>query len=173
MDEVFQSYLDPDFRYVNSQIPARVRSRESALADGLNCVALAHLVIRDLFGYTLPAKFQSTELSSDLVHFEPVPAVGQMQAGDLVWLGAANPAISLDDFAPRLSDGKLLNFSEFPINHGAIYAGLNENHDYLLLHASSADRTNAIWPLRKFDDYDRYRRIYAIRRLRQQFRATR
>jgi hypothetical protein len=54
MDEVFSRYLDPAFRYVKSQSPARVRSRDDALRDGLNCVALAHLVIRDLFGYALP-----------------------------------------------------------------------------------------------------------------------
>jgi hypothetical protein len=41
MDEVFSRYLDPAFRYVRSQSPARVRSRDDALRDGLNCVALA------------------------------------------------------------------------------------------------------------------------------------
>lgn len=50
MDEVFSRYLDPAFRYVRCQSPARVRSREDARRAGLNCVALAHLVIRDLFG---------------------------------------------------------------------------------------------------------------------------
>jgi hypothetical protein len=40
----------------------------------------------------------------------------------------------------------------------------------VLLHASTVDGTNALWPLRRFDDYDRYRRIYAIRRLRHEFR---
>jgi hypothetical protein len=36
MDEVFSRYLDPAFRYVRSQSPARVRSRDDALRDGLN-----------------------------------------------------------------------------------------------------------------------------------------
>jgi hypothetical protein len=39
-----------------------------------------------------------------------------------------------------------------------------------MLHASSVDGTNALWPLRRFRDYDRYRRIYVIQRLRQEFR---
>jgi hypothetical protein len=85
VDEVFSRYLDPAFRYVRSQNPARVRSCQDALRDGLNCVALAHLVTRDL-----------------------------------------------------------------------------------LLFASSVDGTNALWPLRRFSDYDRCRRIYVIRRLRQE-----
>jgi hypothetical protein len=32
------------------------------------------------------------------------------------------------------------------------------------------DGTNALWPLREFDHYDRYSRIYSIQRLRQEFR---
>lgn len=47
MDEVFSRYLDPAFRYVSSQSRARARSRDDALRDGLNCAALAHLVIRE------------------------------------------------------------------------------------------------------------------------------
>jgi hypothetical protein len=73
MDKVFLRYLDPAFRYVKSQTPALVRCRDDALRDGLNCVALAHLVIRDLFGYVLPAHLQALELVRDLEHFEPVP----------------------------------------------------------------------------------------------------
>jgi hypothetical protein len=39
---------DPAFGYAKSQNAARVRSREDALRDGLDCVALARLVIGDL-----------------------------------------------------------------------------------------------------------------------------
>ena len=59
-NEVFLRYLDPGFRYVRTQVPALVRTHEDALRDGLNCVALAHLVTRELFGYALPAWYQST-----------------------------------------------------------------------------------------------------------------
>jgi hypothetical protein len=61
MNKVFLRYLDPGFRYVKSQNPALVRCRDDALRDGLNCVALAHLVIRDLFGYVLPGTGLSTQ----------------------------------------------------------------------------------------------------------------
>jgi hypothetical protein len=73
MNETFLRYLDPAFRYAKSQNPARVRCRDDALRDGLNCVALAHLVIRDLFGYTLPAQLQALELVRDLEHFDAIP----------------------------------------------------------------------------------------------------
>jgi hypothetical protein len=169
LNEVFLRYLDPAFRYVRSQIPARARSREDALREGLNCVALAHLVTRDLFGYTLPAWYQSLELVRDLAHFEAVPDQDSMQAGDLVWLGTDQPLVSLDEFVPRYRGDELLNFSDFPVNHVAICTGARADGDHLLLHASTVDGTNALWPLRRFDNYARYRRMYAIRRLRPEF----
>jgi len=169
MDEVLSRYLDPAFRYVWSQNPARVRTREDALRDGLNCVALAHLVIRDLFGYTLPDRLQSLELARDLAHFEPVPEPGRMRAGDLVWFGVDRPRVELDEFVPQYDGDELINGSDFPVKHVAIRVGSCDDGDCLLLHASSVDGTNALWPLRRFRDYDRYRQIYAIRRLRQEF----
>jgi len=169
-NEVFLRYLDPGFRYVRAQGPARVRSREDALRDGLNCVALAHLVTRDLFGYTLPASYQSLELIRDREHFEPVAGPGQMQAGDLVWLGVDHPLVGLADFIPRYSGDELLNFDEFPVNHVAMGTGMRENGDHLLLHASTVDGTNALWPLRQFGQHARYSRIYSIQRLRQELR---
>jgi hypothetical protein len=170
VDEVFSRYLDPAFRYVWSQNPARVRSREDALRDGLNCVALAHLVTCDLFGYTLPARLQALELSRDLTHFEPVPGPERMRAGDLVWFGVDGPRAGLDEFVPQYDGDELVNGSDVPVKHVAICTGSRDDRDSLLLHASSVDGTNALWPLRRFGDYDRCRRIYAIRRLRQEFR---
>jgi hypothetical protein len=169
--EVFPRYLDPAFRYVRSQTPARVRSWDDALCDGLNCVALAHLVIRDLFGYTLPAQLQALELTLDLEHFEPVPDPERMEAGDLVWFGVDRPHVELAEFVPRYDGDELANFRDFPVKHVAVCTDTRDDGDRLLLHASSVDGTNALWPLRKFADYHRYRRIYAIRRLRREFRC--
>jgi hypothetical protein len=172
MDEMFSRYLNPAFRYVSAQSPARVHSRDDALRDGLNCVALAHLVIRDLFGYGLPARLQALELVRDLAHFEPVPDPERMRAGDLVWLGVDSPRVQLDEFVPRYDGDELANSGDFPVKHVAICTGTRYDDDHLLLHASSADGTNALWSLRKFADYDRYRRIYAIRRLQREFRSS-
>jgi len=168
--EVFSRYLDPAFRYVRTQTPARVRSRDDALRDGLNCVALAHLVLRDLFGYALPDQLQAVELTRDTEHFEPVPDPEHMQAGDLIWLGVDHPRLHLDEFVPQYDGRELVNFRDFPVKHVAICTGARDDGDHLLLHASFADGTNALWPLRKFAGYDRYGRIYAIRRLRPEFR---
>jgi hypothetical protein len=172
MDKVFLRYLDPSFRYVKSQNPALVSCRDDALRDGLNCVALAHLVIRDLFGYVLPARLQALELVRDLEHFEPVPGPEHMQAGDLVWLGVDRPRVQQEEFVPRYDGDELVNGGDFPVKHVAISTGTPDHNDHLMLHASSADGTNAVWPLRRFRDYDRYGSIYAIQRLRREFQGT-
>jgi hypothetical protein len=172
MDPVFLRYLDPAFRYVMSQNPALVRCRDDALRDGLNCVALAHLVIRDLFGYALPAQLQALELVRDLEHFEPVPDPEHLRAGDLVWLGVDRPRVQQQEFVPQYDGDELVNGGDFPVKHVAISTGTSDDHDHLMLHASSADGTNALWPLRRFRDYDRYGSIYAVRRLRREFQGT-
>jgi hypothetical protein len=171
MDEPFRSYLDPSFRYAHSQGPPRVRSRRDAVRGGVNCVALAHLVIRDLFGVELAPGLQSFELFSDRADFEPVPAWSRLQAGDLLWFGTDDPSVPLTAFTPRYLAGDLVNFRDFPVNHVAICTGTQDaTGDDLLLHASSADGTNSLWPTRKFLDYPRYQRLYKITRLRQERR---
>jgi hypothetical protein len=173
VNEALASYLDPRFRFVVTQIPERVRSRDDALGAGLNCIALAHLVTRELFQYSLPSHMQATELSSDVVHFGLVESTADMITGDLLWFGTDKPVIHLDDFIPRFAaDGELLNFDEFPINHVGIYTGERQGAEYLILHASPVDGTNAVWPLSRFADYRRYGTIYKIMRLREQFRAS-
>ena len=139
------------------------------MSDGLNCVSLAHLIIRDLFGYVLPATYQCTELSADQEHFMSVSSPSLMRPGDLVWLGVADPTASIHDFIPRFENGRLANFNEYPINHVAIYTGVCDHGDYLLIHASQVDQTNTVWPLRTFTDHDRYCKIYAIMRLRPRY----
>jgi hypothetical protein len=170
VDDVFLRYLDPAFRYVKSQNPALVRSRDDALRDGLNCVALAHLLIRDLFGCPLPAHLQAFELVRDHVYFDPVPDAGRLSAGDLVWLGLGDQRLRQEDFVPQYDGVELVNGGDFPVKHVAISTGTGDRDDPLLLHASVADGTNAIWPLARFADHPRYGRIYALRRLRPEHR---
>ncbi len=62
--------------------------------------------------------------------------------------------MSLDEFVPRYGGDELLNFGDFPVNHVAICTGARADGDHVLLHASTVDGTNALWPLRRFDDYD-------------------
>lgn len=172
MDPRLEAFLDPRFCYVFSQNPARVRSKSDAIAAGLNCIALAHLVIADLFGFQLPAELQSLELSSDDAHFESLGWPTDLASGDLIWLGTNQPLIDLAEFTPRYDGNNLLNFNEFPINHVAIATGERREGDALLLHASPIDGTNALWPLHRFIEHERYGRIYKVMRLRDAFKVS-
>jgi hypothetical protein len=169
--EPIRSYLDPSFRYVFSRGPECVRSREEAISGGLNCIALAHLLVRDLFGYVLPATYQCTELSTDYEHFTAIPGASLMCTGDLVWFGRADATVRVEDFVPRFDNGKLANFDEYPINHVAIYTGVYDHSEFQLIHANRVDGTNAVWPLGAFRAHERYRRVYAIMRLRTRYRS--
>jgi len=80
------------------------------------------------------------------------------------------PRVKLDGFVPQYDGDELANGGDFPVKHVAACTGTHDDGDHLLLRASSADGTNTLWPLRKFAGYDRYRRIYAVRRLRREFR---
>ena len=170
MDDLFRRYLDPAFRYVRTQNPALVRSRDDALRDGLNCVALAHLVIRDLFGCALPAHLQAFELVRDELYFEPAGDQAHVEAGDLIWLGLDRPEADQAAFVPQYDGVELVNGGHFPVKHVAIGTGDRDHGDPLLLHASVADGTNAVWPLTRFAGYPRYGRVYAHRRLRPERR---
>jgi hypothetical protein len=170
VDPKLESYIDSRFRYVLKQIPVKVRSRDDALSSGLNCIALAHLVIADVFGYRLPAELQCVELALDEIDFEEVSSTDELLPGDLIWFGTNAPVVDLTDFVPRYANGDLLNFDEFPINHVGIATGEQEEGDPLVLHASPVDGTNAIWPLGRFSEYPRYGTIYKISRLREGLR---
>lgn len=169
MDEVFARYLGPGFRWAYRQNPARVRSRDDALRDGVNCVALAHLVIRDLFGVTLPADLQTYELIGDQTYFEPVPGPEALRAGDLVWFGPERPGVRLEEFVPRFDGDDITNMRDFPVKHVAVCTGGASDP---LLHASLIEGTTALWPLERFGEYGKYGRIHTIRRLRRRVGRT-
>jgi hypothetical protein len=83
------------------------------------------------------------------------------------------PRVSLDEFVPPYDGDELTNGGGVPVKHVAICTGTCDDGDHLLLHASSVDGTNALWPLRRFREYNRHRWIYSIRQLRQEFRRPR
>lgn len=167
MNKLLEPYLNPGFEYKFTQGPDLVRTREDAIRNGINCVSLAHLALKDLFDYKLPSDLMCVELHLDAEHFNKVDKLEDMQAGDLVWFGVENPDIQVEEFTPVYANGQLMNWADFPVKHVAVYTGgLGENNDYLLLHSTHVEGTNVIWPLEKFKDYVKYRKIYGISRLK-------
>ena len=167
MNRLLEPYLDPVFEYKFTQGPHVVQSREDAIRYGINCVSLAHLALKDLFEYELPSELQCTELYMDRDHFDKVENIEDMQTGDLLWFGLQEPLVEAHEFVPHYVSGQLLNWDDFPIKHVAIYTGETDmDNEYLLLHSTHVEGTNVVWPLSKFREYHKYRKLYGISRLK-------
>lgn len=169
MNELDQ-YLDSRFVYSFWQGPEDVRSVAQALKDGINCISLAHLAINSLFGYNLPKELHCSELFTDTIYFDEVDSLTDMELGDVVWFGLEDPPLEVDDYIPEYKNDGLVNWQEFPVKHAGIYNGESDNDDPYILHSTSIGGTNVVWPLSKFSQYRRYRKLYGIRRLRDEYK---
>src|ERR1700712_5367578 len=101
MIHAMEQYIGDQYVYRFMNNPDRVRSREDAERYGLNCVSLAHLVLKDLFDCELPPELGCAELFRDKEHFEPVAGIEAAQTGDLVWFGVEKPKVEVAEFNPR------------------------------------------------------------------------
>jgi hypothetical protein len=167
MADTLERFIDPSLRYNFHQGPAQVRSMEDARQNGLNCVSLAHLAMRDMFDQELPPELHCAEMYVDREHFTTVRGIHDMQKGDLVWFGIEDGKIEPEEFRPVYdAHGLLVNWRDFPVKHVTIATGMtDERADPLLLHATHFEGTSVVWPLRKFSEYRRYRRLFGITRL--------
>lgn len=165
MDTRLETYLNPSYAYDFWSGPDVIQSKDEALANGINCISLAHLALQDLFECRLPQSLMCSELYKDREHFRPMNERELNQIGDLMWFGIEDPPVNVDEFVPCYEDGKLINWADFPVKHVAIHTGEDNDGDPLLLHSTSIVGTNIVWPMSYFKTYKRYRRFYGATRL--------
>ncbi len=166
MSDVLDRYINPSYVYRFSQGPDVVQTTEDALKNGINCISLAHLALKDIFDYQLPSELQCAEMYLDTDRFTKVDSIAEMRRGDLVWFGIDKATIEPEEFTPVYENGALTNWSDFPIKHAAIHTGdADIDGNPLLLHSTHVEGTNTIWPLPKFAVYQKYRKLYGISRL--------
>jgi len=165
--ELLDEYLDPQYQYDFWQNPDLVRTREDALQGGINCVSLAHLVLKDMFEHELPPRLGCAELYLDREYFKPVDGIHDMRAGDLVWFGLRDALRQPEEVQLQYDEaGNLVNWRDFPVKHVAVNTGYEVDGDPLLLHATNKEgRHNKVWPLSKFGEYRRYQKLYGVTRL--------
>lgn len=140
---------------------------EDAKHGGINCVSLAHLALKSLFDFELPAELGCAEMYLDRQYFKQIDHGVAMRLGDLAWFGIQNAARAPEDIKLEYSrDGTLTNWRDFPVKHVAVYTGITQQAVPLFLHATFLEGgKNAVWPLPKFQQYARYRKFYGITRL--------
>jgi hypothetical protein len=172
MLKTFEPYIDPEFEYSFLAGPDAVCTPHQALQRGINCISIAHFVLKDLFDTELPTTLGCAELCTDREMFQEV--TGDLAVGDLLWFGiGASDEIKPQDFVP-IYDGNrnLVNWHDFPVKHVAINTGELLEGEPLLLHSSDYVGTNAIWPLRDFGERYRYQKQYGATRLKTEYRLT-
>lgn len=163
--DFFEQYLDPALKYDFTKGPEVVGDLEQARKMGMNCISLAHIVLKDLFDVALRPEQHCYEMYADSIHFESVEKPSAMQVGDLVWFGYPRPRVSPATYKPVYDTlGRLENWRDNPIKHVGIYTGKIIDGDYGLLHATHYTGGNVIWPLKKFKQFRRYNRTYRISR---------
>ncbi|HSH56032.1 MAG TPA: hypothetical protein VK983_04365 [Candidatus Limnocylindrales bacterium] len=166
MTDVLDRYINPSFVYRFSQGPDVVQTPEDALRKGINCISLAHLALRDIFNYQLTSELQCAEMYLDTHTFTKVNSIADMRRGDLVWFGVDKASIEPEEFIPVYNDGALTNWADFPVKHATVHTGkFDREGNPLLLHSTHVEGTNTIWPLPKFAEYQKYRKLYGITRL--------
>lgn len=162
----FEQYLCAPLNYNYAAGPKHVGSFNEAERRGINCVSLAHLVIRDMYGVTLPPELHCYELATDTQLFKSVPESDEWLPGDLVFFGRSHSTVSLADFKPHYdASGYLLNSRLSPLRHVAIFSGFKEPEP-LLIHSNPHDKGVGVWPLSWFSTYAQYESLIAVRRLR-------
>jgi hypothetical protein len=130
------------YRYINGPMAG------SRLAEGVNCQLLVHLALELLHGINLPPAMMSKEIFEDHEFFEEIP-LDTASFGDVFVFGKADEtdlrqlhlAVKIDE-DPRTQQS-------------------------LLIHATSIEKAVTVWPLIRFSSYPRYKKLFAVKRLKQ------
>ena len=162
MEKLVEQVLGYNLAYDFERGPREVRSFDDARRGGLNCVALAHLVVADQFGVVLPDYLQCTELFFDRTYTKPVRKT-DVRPGDLAWLGRSS-ATSPHTFMPVYHGGRLLNWDAFPINHVGIVVS-DADEPMRILNASQYDESVVVSSLEDLQKRPRYSHLHGLSRV--------
>lgn len=125
--------------------PDKALDLTTARREGANCQAFAHLIQAEL-GSPLPLDALSKEIFEDDSRFSSV-SLDEIEGGEIFLFGREQ------EKDPR----KL---------HKAVYTGLrDEGGDPLIIHSNGVDGKSSMWPLRRFAEVERYKKLYAIKRI--------
>lgn len=175
MRQEFQKFLDGGYKYNFQSGPETVRSREQALSEGLNCIALMHILIHELLGVTLPTYLRAWEMFQENPYMKDVASQKMMNLGDIIFFGERELPSYARNYKPVYDESKLLiNESEGKLVFGERYAGVHiamntgevsATGQPLVIHANKIAGGVALWPLKQFSEYRQYEQIHGIKRV--------
>lgn len=113
--------------------------------DGVNCQLLTLLAIWALKGRVLPPTMKSKELLEDQQYFRDIVPPESYELVDVFLFGKAHQT----------------NLKKL---HPAVCVAIED--EPLLLHATAVTQAVSLWSLREFSRYERYQRLFAVKRLK-------
>lgn len=119
--------------------------KENILEAGVNCQLLGHLAIRALKDHVLPPTMKSKELLEDQQYFRDIFSPEPYELVDVFLFGR-----------PQEMNPKRL--------HPSLCVAIED--EPLLLHATAVTQAVSLWSLREFSRYERYQRLFAVKRLK-------
>lgn len=174
MNSVFQVFLDKGYKYNYRNGPNVISSQEQALKDGINCIGLMHLLIRELFGIRLPQNLRVLEIYNDNPYFKTIDKLEDIQMGDIIFLGRKQLPEYIFLYKPQYDKEKnLINEEEGRAAIGEKYAGYHtvmhtgdkdKNGNPLVIDIERIVDTVKVWSLNELMEEERYEVLYKIKR---------
>jgi hypothetical protein len=163
-------FVDAGLKYDFLASPDMVRTLADAEVLGINCVSLASLCLKKLYGFDWPDSLFCYEAYCDDKHFEEIDPFSDCwsapRIGDLFFFGHERSSSSL--FKPQYdANGWLINYDDSPAQHLGIATGEQTvRPEPLILHASFAAGTAVVEPLSGIKSDPCCARVNKIMRLR-------
>lgn len=159
MDHIYDRFLGLPYDYGRG--PDVVTDREQA-KSGLNCVALIHLIYKDVFNVFLDPSLRAIELYYPNDDFTDLPLDSQKVVGDIVFLSRDGIEDVLKTYRPEFDySGNLLGKCPF---HLAMYIGDNAKGERSFIHANCIDKNVGVWTESRIRSYIRYSTLFALKR---------
>lgn len=165
----YDYHADPNIVLAQQSKNEQSYSSNPIELESINCVTLAHLLTFNFTGVRLPIYYDSVHMILDQTYLRDLTSKETPIAGDLLFVGQAG----IKEFRTipeeiKINPEELGNFKkEFPAPHVAVFTGKFDNGNPLYVHATWVEQQVVIWPEIKFDNYPRYRQIYARRRVKE------
>lgn len=175
MNAVIQSFLDKGYIYNFQNGPNIITSEEQALEQGINCIGLMHLLIKRLFGITLPQNLRVLEIYNDNPYFKTVDKEEELQIGDIVFLGRKQLPEYIHLYKPQYDkqknlinedDGRTIIGDKHAGYHTVMYAGEKDKDGrQLFIDIEKATDEVKVWTLQELMANEKYEVLYRIKRL--------
>ncbi len=175
MNLLFQSFLSKGYRYSFQNGPNIITSEDQASKLGINCIGLMHLLIKRLFGITLPQNLRVIEIYNENPYFRTVGKEEELRIGDIVFLGRKQLPEYIHLYKPQYDEQKnLINEDEGETMIGDKHAGYHtvmytggkdKDGEQLFIDIEKATGEVKIWTLKELMANEKYEVLYRIKRL--------